>query len=437
MLNLVFKPHRGSLKAGTADAQKVFVMLKVIPEAIVSRSRPPLSYAFVVDTSGSMMASLGSHGTKLDQAIDAAHTLIDDPRLTDQDSVSVVHFDDTAKTLLPLTPLSHKQAAHAAVEALRQYSGGTMMGAGLRCAFNDFKNLPPEAAKRVLLLTDGETFDQDACTALSHDFADLNIPITTIGIGDDYNHTFLAEISNITRGRPHHMNAQNPLHDILDDEVGSSAREVVTDARASLALVKGIQVDSLMRVYPSMAEVPINEMPYRLGNIEAGDYTAFIFEFTISGLQRPPSRVRVAQLGLTANAPGLNRRDEFPPIDLFLNFSTDEAAIAVVDQEVIGYVQQKNVDRMVQEAVKLATVDAGKARQTLQLAVGMTQSLANPAMTKLLTSAIDELDGTGTISADTRKTVALGSKTKTIKTGTLDGISGLPSDEEIRKLTGV
>src|SRR5687768_17643601 len=57
---------------------------------------------------------------------------------------------------------------------------------------------------------------------------------------------------------------------------------------------------------------------------------------------------------------GLGRRDELPPQDLFVDFTTDEAVIAAVDPEVLGYVQQKNVDNMVQEAVRLATVDPGR-----------------------------------------------------------------------------
>ena len=48
--------------------------------------------------------------TKLDQAIQAAQTLINDARLTPEDQVAVIHFDDEAHSLLPLSPLSGKQA---------------------------------------------------------------------------------------------------------------------------------------------------------------------------------------------------------------------------------------------------------------------------------------------------------------------------------------
>ncbi len=181
----------------------------------------------------------------------------------------------------------------------------------------------------------------------------------------------------------------------------------------------------------------MSESPYHLGNISAGDFTVFISEFTLAGIARPLSRVRIAQVGLTGHAPALGRRDELPVQDLFINFVTDEAEMAIVDEEVLGYVQQKNVDRMTQNAMRLATTDPKRAKQTLQAAIGMTKNLGNVGMTKMLNDALGELNNTGKVSANTIKTVRAGGKTKTIKSGSgtkpLD--SGL-SNEEIRRITG-
>ena len=41
MIQLVLKPHRDSLQAATAELQKLFVLLKVIPAGQLSRARPP------------------------------------------------------------------------------------------------------------------------------------------------------------------------------------------------------------------------------------------------------------------------------------------------------------------------------------------------------------------------------------------------------------
>ncbi|MFN3649138.1 MAG: VWA domain-containing protein [Armatimonadota bacterium] len=466
MLNLVLKPHRTALRSGSAEPQKVFVMLKLIPQQEVAQARPPLALALVVDTSGSMrefsdqerarreaqasgarQERLSSDGesavgvslklpTKLDQAIEAAHRLIDDARLEPDDRITLIHFDDRAETLVPLTPVSDRQRLHEAVDSLRKFSGGTHMGKGMRRAEEQLTALPAEVAKRAVLLTDGKAFDDEECRALAPRFAAANIPIIAIGIGEEYNDDLMRDLSEATQGRPYHLQQMEQLAQILDAEVGTSVKEVVTDLQASVAAVRGVTLDSFTRVYPSLSEVTLAEQPYRLGNIAAGDYTVFVLELTVSGVERPPSRARLARLGLAGHVPGLGRRDELPPQDLFLEFTTDEAAIAAVDPEVLGYVQQKNVDRLVQDAVRVATVDAARARQTLQVARSMTQKLGNAGMTQMLDNALNELNQSGTISANTRRTVALGGRTQTMKAGATAQAEGIPSEEEIRRLTG-
>ena len=427
--------------------------------------RPPLAFALVIDTSGSMqeftdqkkaqeeIQKLGLQGqqhatgdgshqafnlslpSKLDQAIKAGHALLDDKRLTSSDKVSVIHFDDDARILLPLTPLADKAVAHQALEGLRQYSGGTHMGKALRCANQVLSDLAPQVAKRVLLLTDGKTFDEPDCRPLAEQLAKANSPVISISFGTEDDDKLLMDLAEISQGRPYHFGDMS-VEKIFDTEIGASVREVVTDLQATVAMVKGVSLDKLTRVFPSLSEVSLSSQPYRLGNIEAGEYTVFILELTVTGIARPLSRARLARVGLTGHVPGLGRRDELDPQDLFLTFTTDEAAVAAVDAEVLGYVQQTNVDRMVQDAVRQATVDAGRARKTLQIAAGMTRRLGNAGMTQMLENALDELNKTGTISPGTRKTVALGGKTKTIKTGGTQALEGIPSEEEIRKVTG-
>lgn len=451
-----------------ADAQKVFAMLKLIPDIETAQARPPLALALVVDTSASMLSyadqeaaeqmamATGEGGyqqtvdggsyqsfnfdlpTLLDQAIEAGHALVDDPRLLPTDTISIIHFDDEAQTLLPLTPLADKHAAHAAIEKLRDMAGATYMAKGLQHAFEQMRMLPHETAKRVFVLTDGATFDEEECFDLLPQFGQNNTQLIGIGFGDEYNETLLRRMADATRGRPYHLRQMSDLmNEVLPDEIGQTVREVVTDLKAHLSTVKGISVDSISRVHPGMAEMETGERPYRLGNIAAGDYTVFILEMTVSGIPRPASRVRVAQLGLVAHAPGLRRMHEFEPLDLFLEFTDNEAAIAEVDPEVIGYVQQKNVGRMVENAMATATTDISSARQTLQVAAGMTQRLGNSAATQMLNNAVAELDSSGTISVNTHKTVALGLRTKTVKTASLDDEGTRDfSPEDIRRLSG-
>jgi Ca-activated chloride channel family protein len=230
----------------------------------------------------------------------------------------------------------------------------------------------------------------------------------------------------------------------------------VTDLQASISCVRGVTLDSVTRVYPSLAEVGMTESspasqpspaqasqaqasqasPLRLGNVASGDYTVFTFEFTVAGMARPVSRARIARLELSGSTPGLGRENVSTTEELFISFSADEAAVSNIDVEVLGYVQQRNVDRMVQDAVRQAATDAPGARQTLHAALGLTQRVGNPAVTRMIQDALDEFDKTGAISSGMRKTIALGGRTRTIKTSRADALEGLPSEEQIRKMTG-
>ena len=110
MIHLVLKPHRDSLQAATPSLQKLFVLLKVIPAATLNRVRPPLALAVVIDTSGSMR--LGARGaSKLEQAMAATDAIINDARLSANDLISLIQFDDSARAIFPLAPLGNRQNA--------------------------------------------------------------------------------------------------------------------------------------------------------------------------------------------------------------------------------------------------------------------------------------------------------------------------------------
>jgi Ca-activated chloride channel family protein len=234
MLKIVLKPHRSALKAGSTTEQKVFALLKLLPSAEAARSRPPIALCLVVDTSGSMrtfadqqtaqrmVQSRGMCGVAnqtdgsfqgfnlklpslLDLAIEAAHSLVDDPRLQPDDTISVVHFDTDAKALSPQTPLSRKAEVHRAIDSLRDHSGRTRMARGLNCALEQVERLSPQIAKRVLVFTDGATSDERECLKLLPRFSASNTPLIGIGLGDEYNAELLSRMADATQARPYHL----------------------------------------------------------------------------------------------------------------------------------------------------------------------------------------------------------------------------------------
>ena len=445
MIEVTLTPHRNYLRAspeGSADTQKLFLLAQLTP---TSTARAPLALTFIVDTSGSMREKVAGGQTKLDLTMQALKALVSSQSLTSSDSVAIVQFDDDASTLT--APTNNRNQMQTAVEALRKHSGGTMMGLGMLEALNH--TVAGSTNKRVMLLTDGATFDEDACRAVTNTYVAQGVAITSIGVGNEFNEDLMGEISDRTGGRVIHVvgqNAQPPasvladnLDEVLGEEFKRAANEVVTNLEFSLRGVKGVTLDRVTRVYPFLAECETTSagggaMKSRAGNLEAKDQTAFLLELTLP--PRPPARVRIAQIGLTFDIPGEGRRGEIPPIDVVVEFSFDENATAAVNPTVMGYVQQRNLEGLVKQAALEAQTNPQAAAKTIEIARAMTVRLGNAAMTQVLDKASSELASGQGMSAGTAKTIKMGAKTQTIKVGGSSPASGLPSDEEIRKLTG-
>jgi Ca-activated chloride channel homolog len=443
MLKIKLKPHREFVPAEQAE-QKLFVMLKLTPNQEVSNSRPPTNFAFVIDTSGSMYEGVADGKTKLDIVAESIYNLIHSGGLTPSDRIALIQFSDDASTLIGLTPATQTPQLESVIGQFYNYGGGTRMGLGMSETLNVMTRDQQMSARRALIFTDGQTFDEDLCYQLASEFASHNIPITALGVGD-YNEDILIPLSNTTGGRLHHVTPNQiggatgsiavsiaNLPTAILQEFNQAQQEVVTNLSLTVKTMKGIKVNRVFRAYPTIAEYSLVNEPYPLGNAEANDDTVFILEFSLE--TRPASRVRIAQVALTYDLPGLNRRGELPVQDLVVEFVAGQLGVQN-DQEVMGYIQQCNLGKMLEEAANLANSDPQKADQILQNAQRLTKRIGNERLTRSLGQAQDELRKTRNLSEETRKTVKMGSKGKTVKMSDGD-INEQISDEQIRRALG-
>ena len=445
MLNLTLTPHREYLPAHTA-LQKLFLMLKVQPDRGLATATPDTTIVVVVDTSGSMRDNVqnaygGSSASKLDIVIQALTEMLTTSVLGENDCLALVQFDDQSTVILSPTPITEQTRITTAIESLRAYSGGTYMAKGLEQALQTLQlQTSAHSSSRILLLTDGETFDEEECKGLISKFSTASLPITALGVGDEFNEDLLNALSDAAGGRSFHIvtgNAQGTqvnLQDLpatIQEEFNLAKTEVITNLGLSIKTVKGVQVNRVMRAYPSYTEVNNQNQTYHLGNASVQDPPVFILEFAIEN--RPESRARLAKLGLTYTIPGKNITGELPPEDLVLQFIAGEGLAVQVDPEVMHYVQQCNLDKMVTEAAQIAGTDPARAEQLLENARRMTQRVGNNLMDASLATAQDELRKTRRISPNTRKTIKMGSKGKTVK---MEGDVNDISDDLIQKYTG-
>ena len=438
MLNVTLTPHRDFLPADTPD-QRLFIMLKIRPEAEAAQSRPSTTFAFLIDTSGSMYEEEAPGLTKLDVAMKSLKSLLHSGRLTQSDRLALIRFDDQASTLIGLTEATQVNQIESAINQLTKYSGGTCLGRGMQEVLS---LLSPQGmtSRRALIFTDGQTVGEEDCLELAQQFAQSNIPITALGIGD-YNEDILVNLSDTTAGQFGHIvsipayGSQIHINDFPDYIVQvyqQAQNDVINNIKLDVQTVRGVSLSRITRVYPDQAEYPLSSPPYPVGNAAGGDETVYILEFSLDS--RSSSKARIAQIGLTYDIPGLQRRGEQPPVNVVVQFMPAQAGAAQVNQEVMGYVQQRNISQLVGDAARLADRDPEKAEQLLDTARRMTVKIGNSEMLESLNQATDELRKTRQISSSTRKTMKMESRGKTVKIS--GDINEQISTDFIRDTTG-
>ena len=156
--------------------------------------RPPAcrraAVAIAIDRSGSMT------GRKLDDAKSAASAVVD--RLGANDCVTVLEFDSTPTTVVPLQALSNPTAVKAAILRV-QAGGGTEFLPALDAARLALENATA-SKKHVLFLSDGQAPAaglQQLARTMSRD----HITISTVALGSDADRSTLAMLSTTAGGR--------------------------------------------------------------------------------------------------------------------------------------------------------------------------------------------------------------------------------------------
>jgi Ca-activated chloride channel homolog len=438
MLNVSMTPHREFLPADT-DEQKLFLMLKIRPQGEAAKSRPSTTFAFAIDTSGSMYEAVGGT-TKLNVAMQSLQKLLHSGCLTPEDRIALIQFDSNASTLIGLTPATEISQIESAINKLTNFSGGTCLELGMQQVLSLLRDRAM-TSRQALIFTDGHTIGEDDCLELATKLAESNIPLTALGIGE-FNENFLVDLSDRTGGKCGHVVpgtaigtqiAITDLPNYIIETYQEAQKDTINNLKLNIKTVKGVELIRITRAYPDQAEYSLSsQQPYALGNAKSGDDTVYILEFNIDS--RSTARARIAEIGLTYDIPGLNRQGEHPPENVIIQFVAGQGTAAQVDPEVMGYVQQRNITQLVGEATKAAEHNPAKAEELLATARRMTVKVGNNDMLASLNQASDELRKTKKISADTRKTVTIGTRGKTVKM--TNDINDEISTDDIRDRTG-
>lgn len=187
------------------DASKMYVQLAMgSKETLATFKRAPLNLSLVLDISGSMSATDDTEKNRLEWAKDALVYAVE--QLNVEDYVSIILFDSESQVLVPATQARDKKAIIAKLKALKT-GGSTNVHAGLVDGYTQITKHQDDLTgyeNRVILISDaglntGVT-DESVLTKLVGDYGSQKVGLTAIGLGLNFNQSFIDGIANSQGG---------------------------------------------------------------------------------------------------------------------------------------------------------------------------------------------------------------------------------------------
>ncbi len=381
----------------TGAPQLGYLLVEATPAAPAAVA-VPLNFCLVLDRSGSMQ------GAKLESMKAATKRVLE--LLTPQDVVSIVIFDDTVQTLVPATPATDQAALLAAVDQIVE-SGGTAMSLGMQAGQVELqKHAGPDRISYMLLLTDGQTWgDEAVCRTIAQGLGQAGARITALGLGAEWNEQLLDDLADATGGSSDYIAEPAQIDSFFQRAVRSAQGTAATEARLLLRLVKEATPRAVHRATPTIANLgyqPIgdSEVAVKLGDLVYGQVNSVVVELMLPARAAGSFRVAQAELHFTpigTTAPQVVKQD------LLLTFSADQSAVAY-EPRVMNLVEKVTAFKLQTRA--LAEAELGNiagATQKLRAAATRLLDLGELDLAEKTSQQADQLEQGTALNAATQK----------------------------------
>jgi len=223
---------RAEAVAGAGPAGTQLVRVAVGAREVTPADRPRVNVTLVVDRSGSMdvRERLG--------LVQASLALLAD-RLRDDDTVSLVSFEDRARPLLEPTPVSETETILEAVEGLTP-GGSTNLEAGLALGYDQAREaFDPAAVNLVVLASDGvanvgATGPGSITERIAEEGAD-GIHLVTVGFGmGNYNDHLMEQLADLGDGFYGYVDTFEEAERLFGTDLVTTLTPVAGEARAQV-----------------------------------------------------------------------------------------------------------------------------------------------------------------------------------------------------------
>ncbi|MFC8129934.1 von Willebrand factor type A domain-containing protein [Streptomyces sp. NPDC057302] len=196
--------------------------------------RPPAALTFVIDVSGSM-----AEPGRLDLVKESLGVMTE--QLRDDDSLALVTFSDSAKTVLPMTRVGdHRGKVHAAIDKMEP-TQSTNLEAGIKTGYDTAVRGEREGAtNRVVLLSDalantGETSADGILERISDARREHGITLFGVGVGSDYGDALMERLADKGDGHTTYVSDSEEARKVFCEQLPANIELRARDAKAQVA----------------------------------------------------------------------------------------------------------------------------------------------------------------------------------------------------------
>lgn len=358
--------------------QVAYIYIEAQPAANLptSPSSAPLNLAFVLDRSGSM------GGQPIRDLKQAVKIIIE--QLNPHDIVSVIIFDDTADIILPSQPVTDKDNLLNKIDMIDE-RGGTQMSSGMEAGLAQLQQgMGNGRVNRMILLTDGETWeDSDYCLQLAQQAGQMGIPITALGLGEDWNLTLLTNLASASGGSCDYIDTPEKIATTFQTVVTAMQKTVIANAHLILRLVAGVHPRTVWRVTPLIERLDHHVLSERDVQLSLGELQqkgqAVLVELTFP--PRPAGLYRLAQVELRYDIPATNQQEQKTQQDMMIQFTANPAEAQAVNGRIMNIIEKVTAFKLQTQALDEAALgNMDRATRKLQAAATRLLNLGEAEM---------------------------------------------------------
>jgi Ca-activated chloride channel family protein len=219
-------------------------------------------------------------GEKMDVLKNAAIKVMNS--LRPQDVFSMVSFSDRAEVNIPASRILSDKSRHETRIRRLQPSGATEIYQGLQAGMGEIqRNFGREYVNHIILLTDGHTYgDEEQCRRLAKSAAQQGIGLSAMGIGEEWNDSFLDDLAKSTGGGSRYIARTEDIQNFLVEKFDTLARTLADDVILDKKEMPGAEMLYAFRTQPETGPLPMEDSIH-LGPVLQGTTLNILFEYRI------------------------------------------------------------------------------------------------------------------------------------------------------------